>query len=199
MSESVKCKQPETITIPTPTSNRQEYQPNKQNGKLAQQRSPRSHAFSPNTPTQATEATVDSWSPPHAPKAEAIKSFKELEHTIKKELIALRRDHDKHEKEYFAAVAHLSDHDLTAFGIDDFDQVRVGTSAYGYHLFGRVRIPALPKDGPCYIFLRLFDTGKDAEAEFHSFHTEQAVDEVNGGFKYRAVFTKEDKLEWFNE
>lgn len=148
---------------------------------------------------QATEATVDSWSPPHAPKAESIKSFNELEHTIKKELVALRRDHDKHEKEYFQAVAHLSDHELTGFGVEDFDQVRVGTSAYGYHLFGRVKIPAMPEDGPCYIFFRLFDTGKDAEAEFHSFHTEQAVDEVNGGFKYRAVFGKEDKLEWFNE
>lgn len=43
---------------------------------------------------QATQDTVDSWSEPHPPKAESIKSFKELEHTIKKELIHLRHDHD---------------------------------------------------------------------------------------------------------
>ena len=75
----------------------------------------------------------------------------------------------------------------------------MGTSAYGYHLFGRVRIPALPEDGPCYIFFRAFDTGVEAEAKFHSFHTEEAEDKENGGFKYRAIFTKDDPLEWFNE
>lgn len=176
----------------------------RENGRLARltsrhkKRKGKHHANNKSHP-QATEATVDSWSDPHPPKAEAVKSFRELEHTLKKELVHLRHEHDKHEPEYFAAVAHLSDHDLAGFSVDDFDQVRVGTSAYGYHLFGRVRIPALSEDGPCYIFFRLFDTGKDAEAQFHSFHTEQAKDEVNGGFKYRAVFTKDDKLEWFNE
>lgn len=95
--------------------------------------------------------------------------------------------------------AHLSDHDLTSFTLENFEEVRVGMSAYGYHLFGRLRIPELPADGPCYIFFRAFDTGKDAEAKFHSFHTEEAEDTENGGKKYRAVFTKDDPLEWFNE
>lgn len=52
---------------------------------------------------QATAETVD-LSPPHAPKDESIKSYKELEQTLKKELIHLRHEHDKHEKEYFQAV-----------------------------------------------------------------------------------------------
>lgn len=52
---------------------------------------------------QATAETVE-LSPPHAPKEEAIKSFKELEHELKRELVHLRHDHDKHEKEYFQAV-----------------------------------------------------------------------------------------------
>lgn len=146
----------------------------------------------------ATAETVD-LSAPHAPKDESIKSFKELEHTLKKELVHLRHEHDKHEKEYFQAVAHLSDHDLTGFSLENFEEVRVGMSAYGYHLFGRLRIPALPEDGPCYIFFRCFDTGKDEEAKFHSFHTEETEDTENGGKKYRAVFTKNDPLEWFNE
>lgn len=75
----------------------------------------------------------------------------------------------------------------------------MGESAYGYHLFGRLRIPALPAGGPSYVFFRAFDTGRESEAKFHSFHTEQAEDEVNGGFRFRAIFTKEDPLEWFNE
>lgn len=95
--------------------------------------------------------------------------------------------------------AHLSDEDLTGFSAEDFDLVRVGPSAYGVHIFGRVRIPALPTDGPCYIFFRLCDKGKNEEATFHSFHTEQSPDEANGGFKYRAVFTKDDPIEWFDE
>lgn len=49
--------------------------------------------------------------------------------------------------------AHLSNDDLTGFTLENFEEVRVGMSAYGYHLFGRLRIPALPEDGPCYIFL----------------------------------------------
>lgn len=95
--------------------------------------------------------------------------------------------------------AHLSDDDLAGFSVDDFDLVRVAPSAYGVHIFGRVRIPALPADGPCYVFFRLCDKGKDEEATFHSFHTEEAPDEANGGFKYRAIFTKDDPIEWFNE
>ncbi|KAF3764896.1 hypothetical protein M406DRAFT_70589 [Cryphonectria parasitica EP155] len=147
----------------------------------------------------ATQDTVDSWSEPHAPKAEAIKSFKELEPTLKKELIHLRHDHDKHEKEYFQAVAHLSDDELTGFTADDFDLVRVGPSAYGIHIFGRVKIPALSEDGPCYVFFRLCDKGKEEAATFHSFHTEEAPDTANGGFKYRAIFTKDDPIEWFDD
>lgn len=57
--------------------------------------------------TQATAETVD-LSPPHAPKDESIKSFNELESTLKKELAHLRREHDKHEKEYFQAVVSPS-------------------------------------------------------------------------------------------
>lgn len=125
----------------------------------------------------------------------------------------------EHEKEYFQAVvslvhlrsqsqhsqahriiqAHLSDDELAGFSADDFDLVRVGASAYGMHIFGRVKIPALPADGPCYVFFRLCDKGKDEEATFHSFHTEQSPDEANGGFKYRAIFTKDDPIEWFDE
>lgn len=56
---------------------------------------------------QATAETCD-LSPPHAPREEAIKSFKELEHDLKRELVHLRHEHDKHEKEYFQAVVSLT-------------------------------------------------------------------------------------------
>ncbi|KAK7739943.1 hypothetical protein SLS53_005537 [Cytospora paraplurivora] len=146
----------------------------------------------------ATAETVE-LSPPHAPREESIKSFKELEHELKAQLVHFRHYHDKHEKEYFQAAASLSDHELANFSLENLEEVRVGESSYGYHLFGRLRIPALPADGPSYVFFRAFDTGKESEAKFHSFHTEQAEDKVNGGFKFRAIFTKDDPLEWFNE
>jgi hypothetical protein len=74
----------------------------------------------------------------------------------------------EHEPEYFAAVTHLSDAQLAGFSADDFCLVRAATSAYGHHLFGKVRIPALPDEGPAYIHFRAFTAGPDDEAKLHS-------------------------------
>jgi hypothetical protein len=76
--------------------------------------------------------------------------------------------------------------------------VRAAVSAYGVHLFGKIRIPALPDSGPAYIHARVFISGDDGTpAKLHSIHTEEA-DDANGGKKYRAIFTSDDKLEWFD-
>ena len=108
----------------------------------------------------------------------------------------LRRDHDKHEPEYFAAARDLSDHDLAGFTEADFLEVRVGPSAYGIHLFGKVRIPALPENGPAYLHFRAFTDGPGMGSKLHSIHTEEK--EGEGGDKtYRAIFTKQDPLKWF--
>jgi hypothetical protein len=77
----------------------------------------------------------------------------------------------EHEPEYFAAVEHLSDAQLAGFGPDDLHQVRVAVSAYGVHLFGKVRIPAMPDDGPAYIHFRAFTGGPDDTATLHSIRT----------------------------
>lgn len=74
----------------------------------------------------------------------------------------------EHEPEYFAAAEHLSDAQLAGFGPDDLQQVRVATSAYGLHLFGKVRIPSLPDEGPAYIHFRAFTGGPDDQAALHS-------------------------------
>ena len=42
----------------------------------------------------------------------------------------------EHEPEYFRAVKHVSDSDLTSFASRDLESVRVANSAYGLHLFG---------------------------------------------------------------
>lgn len=110
----------------------------------------------------------------------------------------LRHTHDKHEPEYFAAVRHLSDHELAGFTADDFVEVRAAVSAYGVILFGRLRVPAMPEDGPAYVHFRIFSTGPDDEAKFHSFHTEEKEDADGGGKSFRAIFTKNDPLEWFD-
>jgi hypothetical protein len=74
--------------------------------------------------------------------------------------------------------------------------VRVAVSAYGIHLFGKLRIPALPDSGPAYIHFRMFVAGGEP-ATLHSIHTEEK--EVDGGDKtYRAIFTGDDPLEWFD-
>jgi hypothetical protein len=71
--------------------------------------------------------------------------------------------------------------------------VRVGVTAYGIHLLCKLHIPAL-SDG--YVHFRIFSTGPDEPAKFHSIHTEEK--EVAGGHKkFRAIFTKNDPLEWF--
>lgn len=104
----------------------------------------------------------------------------------------------EHEPEYFAAVRDLSDKDLAeAFAVENFKEVRVAKSAYGIHLFGKVRIPSMPADGPAYIHFRLFSTGADDPAKLHAFHTEEKEEE-GGGKTFRAIFTDRDPLEWFD-
>ena len=145
----------------------------------------------------ATAETVN-LGPPHEPKEESIKAFDQVEHTLKSELIKLRHKHDKHEPEYFQAASSLSDAELAGFTSADFVSVRVAVSAYGIHLFGRIRIPALAdKDGPSYLFVRIFSTGPDDEAKFHSFYTEEK-EHASGDKTYRAIFSDKDELEWFD-
>lgn len=148
----------------------------------------------------ATAETV-SLGPPHAPKEDSLKAFGEVEHELKKELLHMKHTYLKHEPEYFAAVQHLSDTELTSFTSSDLEQVRVGMSAYGLHLFGKVRIPAASDSGPAYIHARLFIGGDGHDepgvAKLHSIHTED-LEESDGNHKYRAIFTKDDPLEWFD-
>ncbi|RSL70530.1 hypothetical protein CEP54_001716 [Fusarium duplospermum] len=144
----------------------------------------------------ATAETVD-LGPAHPPKEDAISAFEQILPELKKNLIHLRHEYSKHETEYFEAAKHLSDHDLAGFGPDNFESVRVATSAYGIHLFGKLRIPALSEDGPAYLHFRAFIGGGDEPAKLHSIHTEER-DDPNGGKTYRAIFTKDDELEWFD-
>ncbi|KAI1168484.1 hypothetical protein F5B18DRAFT_281813 [Nemania serpens] len=98
----------------------------------------------------------------------------------------------EHEPEYFAPVQHLSDSDLTSFGGADFESVRVAQSAYGIHLLGKVRIPAAPDS---YLHVRIFVS--DEPAKLHCIHTEER-EEPDGGKRFRAIFAKDDALEWFD-
>lgn len=141
----------------------------------------------------ATADTVN-LGPPHAPKEESINVFNEIQHELKKQLIHLRHQHDKHEPEYFQAVSHLSDSELASFSADDLREVRVALTAYGIILFGRIQLPPVPD---AYIHFRAFTTGPDTEAKLHSIHTEDKEDS-RGGHTFRAIFTNTDPLEWFD-
>jgi hypothetical protein len=111
--------------------------------------------------------------------------------------VKLRHDHNKHERRYFEATSHLSDHELAGFTSQDFKLVRVAATSYGYHLFGKLRIPALPESGPAYIHFRAFTAGPEEQAKLHSIHTEEG-ELPDGGHTFRAIFTADDPLEWFD-
>ena len=144
----------------------------------------------------ATAETVDLGAA-HPPKEESLKALHEFMPELKHEILSKRRSYGKHEPEYFAAVEHLSDEDLTSFNSGDLESVRVAISAYGIHLFGKLRIPAMPDSGPAYIHFRAFIGGGDEPAKLHCIHTEEK-DESDGGKRFRAIFTKNDELEWFD-
>ncbi|OAA59831.1 hypothetical protein SPI_06029 [Niveomyces insectorum RCEF 264] len=151
----------------------------------------------------ATKETAD-LGPAHAPKPEAIHAFHEIEHELKKQLVHLRHEHNKHEPESFAAARHLSDAALVDFTAADFVAVRVATTAYGLILFGKLRIPALPTNAnaggpsPAFVHFRAFTEGPAEPARFHSFHTAESTDAADGRKTFRSLFTADDPLEWFD-
>ncbi|KAJ4984177.1 hypothetical protein SVAN01_10348 [Stagonosporopsis vannaccii] len=162
----------------------------------------------------ATEDTVQ-LSEAHAPHQASIDAFESILETLKEELMKLRHDHDStghhltatylltllgHEPEYFRAVQHIPDSDLASFTAHDLESVRVAISAYGLHLFGKIRITAVD-DG--YIHVRVFGSPKNGtdgsstderEYSLHSIHTEEVVKE-DGDRVYRAIFGRHDELE----
>lgn len=108
-----------------------------------------------------------------------------------------------HEPEYFRAVKHVSDSDLTSFTARDLASVRVAISAYGLHLFGKIKVPALDNG---YIHVRVFGSPKygtdgssadEREYSLHSIHTEEVIKD-DGDRVYRAIFGRYDELEWFD-
>jgi hypothetical protein len=165
----------------------------------------------------ATEESVQ-LSEAHAPQQASIEAFNSVLVSVKHELVKLRRDHDstfvsikprnlltqtEHEPEYFRAVQDVSDSDLASFSASNLESVRVASSAYGLHLFGKVRIPALDN---AYIHVRIFGNAKDGtdgsslderEYSLHSIHTEEVI-KNDGDRVYRAIFGKNDTLEWFD-
>jgi hypothetical protein len=109
----------------------------------------------------------------------------------------------EHEPEYFQAVKDVSDSDLTSFTARDLESVRVANSAYGLHLFGKVK---LPKVDNAYIHIRVFGSAKEGtdgsslderEYSLHSIHTEETI-QADGDRVYRAIFGRDDALEWFD-
>ncbi|KAI9050749.1 hypothetical protein LZ554_004868 [Drepanopeziza brunnea f. sp. 'monogermtubi'] len=151
-------------------------------------------------------ATVDTVTlgPAHPPKEASITAFNEIEVELKTKLQHLRHEMTKHEPEYFAAVKNMSDKQLTTFSSDDLKEVRIATSAYGLHLFGKVLLPecdpshAYPeKATDAYFMFRAFIPAEASTAKLHCIHTEEA-EKPDGDKVYRAIFSQHDKLDWFD-
>lgn len=157
--------------------------------------------------TTMADASTCELTASHPPKAAAIKSFKHLLPEVKRELIRLRHNHDKHEPEYFASVSALSDKELVSFDESDIVAVRAGRVAYGVIIFGKVKLQSPGK----YIFVRWFVGGEDedddgkveadeVEYKFHSFYTEERPEaDADGTTKYRAIMGEKDELFFFSE
>lgn len=108
-----------------------------------------------------------------------------------------------HEPEYFHAVEHVSDSVLISFAARDLESIRVAISAYGLHLFGKIRLPAVDNG---YIHIRVFGSPKNGtdvssaderDYSLHSIHTEEVIKE-DGDRVYRAILGRNGKLEWFD-
>ena len=80
-------------------------------------------------------------------------------------------------------------------------------SGYGLHLLGKVRLPDQGhKEGRYFIHVRIFvggDVRPEGEREdarkvkFHCIHLEES-EEPDGEKSFRALFGRNDKLEWFD-
>jgi len=93
---------------------------------------------------------------------------------------------------------------LTEFDVGkDLVQVRSAPTAYGTIIFGKILIPAIRDDlGEAYVHVRIHDPHNrdEADIKFHSILTEEGHKTPDGHpTTWRALFTSEDPLEFFNE
>jgi len=142
----------------------------------------------------ATSETV-TLDAPHAPHHIAIQAFHHVVHDIKHAILSSRRDWDKHEPRMWSRATNVDDHDLVNFHIEtDLVLVRSGVVSYGQIIFGKLRIPAIRDElGEGFVHVRIHHSpGEDfTSAKFHSILTEER--------DWRAIQTKDEHLEFFNE
>jgi len=129
----------------------------------------------------------------HVPKEESVKIFSDIEVELKKTLQHMRHDMNKHEPAYFAPVQQLSDAQLTNFSTKDLVLVRVAKSAYGLHLLGKVKLPE--SHDKAFFHFRAFVGGDTVK--LHCIHTEE-IEEADGSKTFKAIFSQNDPLEWFD-
>ncbi|KAK0504796.1 hypothetical protein EDD18DRAFT_1456262 [Armillaria luteobubalina] len=147
---------------------------------------------------------------PHAPHPNALLAFGKVLGRIKFEVLKSRRDWDKHEPKMWARARGVGDEELTAFTLEeDLVLVRSAPTSYGTIILGKIRLPAINDDlGEGYIHIRpglvhsIHDPpgGSTDDVIFHSLFTDEGNKDPDGHpTTWRAVQTKETKLEFFNE
>lgn len=114
-----------------------------------------SQPVSPEPRVEASEEQLD-FNKPHSPAKNALEVFSTVVAKIKHEMIKSRHDWDKHEPKMWSRAAHLSDHDLTHFNLnEDLVLVSSALSSYGTIILGKIRIPAINDDqGEGFIHVR---------------------------------------------
>ncbi|KAI0092928.1 hypothetical protein BDY19DRAFT_920937 [Irpex rosettiformis] len=106
----------------------------------------------------ATEEVL-SFNTPHVPHENAIEAFNTILPTIKSEIVKSRHHWDKHEPKMWSRAVGLSDHELTAFTIEqDLVEVSSAATSYGNIILGKIRIPAVDDDeGEGFVHVRIHD------------------------------------------
>ncbi|CAG8977920.1 hypothetical protein HYALB_00001800 [Hymenoscyphus albidus] len=134
----------------------------------------------------------------HPPKEESIKAFNEIEVDLKKAIQHLR--HETTSTSISPPPHSQSNTPRTRTSIlprtSDLKEVRVATSAYGLHLFGKVLLPESDNQASYFMF-RAFIAGDAEMAKLHCIHLEE-TERPDGDKDFRAIFRKNDRLEWFD-
>jgi len=143
------------------------------------------------------DASVVTLSEGHSPKQASLEAFEKALPDIRNVFHKARLHWEEHSPhEMFVRVEGYSDHQLLE-PIDvkkDVVQVKTGETAYGLHLFGKLRVHGVDD---AFIHVRLFVT--EETVKVHAIQTDEHYKDDQGHTHFTAIFREKDVLEWFNE
>lgn len=110
---------------------------------------------------------------------------------IKQEIIKSRHHWNQHEPRMWSRAAHLSDHELTSFSLNE-DLVLVSSAAttYGTIVLCKIRIPAIDDDqGEGFVHVRhvVFDTCTIRNGDLTSVTLLESMTHLTGYYRFHLL------------